>query len=249
VFPLPPPPRPHIPPPPPRSSGLGQLLRAGFVARGLCAVQDEATGLVVSLLAPAPGDSVLDACAAPGGKALYIADRLRGEGKLLAMDVSAPRLRALDAAARRLQSGPVLSTRAGDLRAYAASPDAETFDRVLLDAPCSGTGVVAKRADLRWRRTPEELAALVALQAALLDAAARLVKPGGLLVYSTCSLEAEENGAQAAAFLARHPHFALEPPPAGALPAEVLSPEGYLTLLPFRHGIDGAFAAALRRQK
>lgn len=120
--------------------------------------------------------------------------------------------------------------------------------QVLVDAPCSGTGVLAKRADLRWRRTPEQLEELVALQDQLLDAAARLVRPGGLLVYSTCSLEVDENMGRVAAFLARSPDFALEPPPAGTVLQGLLTADGAMAAVPFEHGIDGAFAARLRRQ-
>ena len=123
------------------------------------------------------------------------------------------------------------------------------YDRVLLDAPCSGTGVLAKRADLRWRRTPEELRQLAALQGELLDAAAGLVAPGGLLVYSTCSIEQEENEQQVAAFLARQPGYELEAVPAGTgVPPQCLAPDGCLRMLPHVHGTDGAFAARLRRR-
>jgi 16S rRNA (cytosine967-C5)-methyltransferase len=117
---------------------------------------------------------------------------------------------------------------------------------VLVDAPCSGLGVLAKRADLRWQRDPEDLDELTALQRELLDAAAKLVKPGGLLVYSTCTIEPEENAEQVTAFLKRHDDFQLESAE-DVLPAEFVTEEGYFASTPQQHGIDGAFGARLRR--
>ena len=278
-------------------SGLQAVLRAGLIERGLCAVQDESTGLVVQLLDPQPGERLLDCCAAPGNKALLAAARMRGlphaggdgddggddggggsggggggrrSGGVWALDVSQRRLRALEGAAARQGLRGLIRTRACDLRALAAEAaaaarcagagdarasapplPASSFDRVLLDAPCSGTGVLAKRADLRWRRTPEELEELVKLQDELLDAAAAFVRPGGLLVYSTCSVERDEGSARVEAFLARPAGaaFALEAPPEGLMPEGVLDAAGQLVVLPHLHGgADGAFAARLRRR-
>jgi 16S rRNA (cytosine967-C5)-methyltransferase len=118
---------------------------------------------------------------------------------------------------------------------------------VLLDAPCTGTGTFRRHPDGRWRVTADDLAALAALQAELLEAAAPLVRPGGVLVYSTCSLEREENEERVEAFLAEHPDFAVEPAP-GAVPAPLLDAAGFLCVLPQRQGVDGAFAARLRRR-
>ncbi|KAK9825393.1 hypothetical protein WJX81_008684 [Elliptochloris bilobata] len=231
-------------------SGLAGLLRGAALSDGLCQVQDHAAGLVVALLNPQPGEAVLDACAAPGGKALYAAARMGGQGRLVAVDRSAARLRGL-AETGRAQGLPegFLDVRPGDLQALGEQLSAGGgFDRVLVDAPCSGTGVLTKRADLRWRRTPLDLLDLVALQAELLDIAARLVRPGGVLVYSTCSLEPEENEEQIARFLERTPGFRLQPADAlGLLPPGVLTPQGYLATLPHRHAADGAFAARLLR--
>jgi len=126
----------------------------------------------------------------------------------------------------------------------------DLFDKVLLDAPCSGTGVLAKRSDLRWRRTLEEVQGLAQLQGELLPAAAKFVKPGGVLVYSTCCLEQEENEDRVAAFLASEAgqDFELEPPAKGSMPEGVITKEGYLLVLPHEHDMDGAFAARLRRK-
>ena len=240
-------------------------------------LQDEAAGLVVAMLDPQPGDSVLDACAAPGGKTMFCAARMQGRGSVLALDVSRVRLAALREMAARQEHGGIVKTRIEDLRHFAGlqregaalqqadgtGRQAGQYDRVLLDAPCSGTGVLAKRADLRWRRQPAQLAQMASLQRELLSAAAGLVAPGGLLVYSTCSIERQENQQQVEAFLQQYPEFSVEPPPppassadassadassAGGVPPECLDEQGFLRMLPHVHGTDGAFAARLRRR-
>ena len=232
------------------TSGMASLLASGVVADGGCQVQDEAAGAVVAALDPQPGEAVLDVCAAPGGKALFVAARMQGEGRLVARDASDARLGALRSAAAAQRVGPpFLTVEAGDGTAPPPLSEQGSYDRVLLDAPCCGTGVLAKRADLRWRRTADDVAGLAGLQDALLDAAAAWVRPGGVLVYSTCSLEPEENGERVAAFLARRPDFSVEPPPPGALPAALVTAAGYVECLPHRHGVDGAFAARLRRRE
>jgi 16S rRNA (cytosine967-C5)-methyltransferase len=140
----------------------------------------------------------------------------------------------------------MVETEPADLRDVADRDDPPVADRVLVDVPCSGLGVLAKRADLRWQREPDDLDELLALQDELLDAAAALVAPGGLLVYSTCTIEPEENEERVEAFLARHDDFALESAEGHVLD-EVVSDAGYLTTLPHRNRTDGAFAARLRR--
>lgn len=246
-------------------SGLQAVLSSGVLTRGAAQVQDEAAGLVVAMLDPQPGESVLDCCAAPGGKTLFAAARMKRTGRLVALDSSAARLKAV-AATAKAQGVPLASPGTGggpsadaflslvaqDARQYCinAVGSGDAFDRVLVDAPCSGTGVLAKRADLRWRRRKEDLPTLCGLQGELLEAAAAAVAPGGLLVYSTCSLEPEENQAAVEAFL-KSPAglaFSVEKPPEGAVPTECLTPEGYLAMLPHVHGTDGAFAARLRRR-
>lgn len=182
---------------------------------------------------------------------------------IVAMDRSKARLKPLASASTTTGLSGVLRVAPGDLREYARWVDAKrssgsagdaklplVYDKVLVDAPCSGTGVLAKRADLRWRRTPEQLVELCTLQDELLAAAAMLVRPGGLLVYSTCSIEPEEHAGRIEAFLARHARggeWCVEAPPAGLLPQEVVTPEGYATTLPHVHGTDGAFAVRFRR--
>eukprot|EP00271_Cylindrocystis_brebissonii_P004958 TRINITY_DN16920_c0_g1_i1.p1 TRINITY_DN16920_c0_g1~~TRINITY_DN16920_c0_g1_i1.p1 ORF type:complete len:579 (-),score=115.57 TRINITY_DN16920_c0_g1_i1:276-2012(-) len=232
-------------------SGMQAVLGAGLVADGKCSVQDESAGLVVHLLDPQPGEFIIDCCAAPGGKALFAAALMDGQGRLLATDVSKGRLALLQKVASNAgvgeEEGGPLRLRVADVRDLAADPELQgAADRVLLDSPCSGLGVMAKRADLRWRVSPEALGRLTALQDELLDAAARLVRPGGLLVYSTCSIEEEENEERVEAFLRTHPDFQVESAE-GLVPSQMLTRLGCVATLPHRDGIDGAFGARLRR--
>lgn len=228
-----------------RLKRLQPLVQGGLLEDGRVAVQDESSGLVVRLLDPQPGETVLDGCAAPGGKTVYAAARMQEDGTIFATDVHEHRLQKVDEAAAAHGVAEMVTTEATDLRAVAERPDPPRADRVLLDVPCTGLGVLAKRADLRWQRSPEDLEEMAALQDELLEAAARLVRPGGLLVYSTCSIEPEENEQRIEAFLDRHDDFSLEPAP-DPVPAEVVTDDGVLATLPHRHRMDGAFAARLR---
>ena len=133
----------------------------------------------------------------------------------------------------------------GMVVADARRPPLASADAVLLDVPCTGTGTLGRHPDARWRLDAGAMDEMIRLQREILDAAARLVSPGGVLVYSTCTLEPEENHAQVAAFLAGHPGFGLEP--TGAVPSDYLDADGHLVVLPQRHGFDGAYAARLRR--
>ncbi len=227
-----------------RVQRLQPILAAGLVADGTFVVQDESAGLIVRLLDPQPGETVLDLCAAPGGKTRYLADRMGGKGVIHAFDAAPGRLGLLE---KVISASDMVRTEVADVRELAAREKPPAGDRVLLDAPCSGLGVLAKRADLRWNRTPEDVARMAVLQDALLDAAATLVRPGGLLVYGTCTIEPEENERRVSAFLERHPDFSLEPA-RGFVPEALVTREGYVALLPFRDHIDGAFGARLRRR-
>jgi 16S rRNA (cytosine967-C5)-methyltransferase len=229
-----------------RVKRLQPILEAGWMDAGQCAVQDESAGLVVRVLEPQPGETIIDTCAAPGGKTIYAALRMENTGTIYAADANEKRLGLVsDGAAAHGVDGMVHPV-AADLREWARADDAPPADRVLLDAPCSGLGVLAKRADLRWQRSPDDLDELTTLQDELLDAAARLVRPGGLLVYSTCTIEPEENQQRVTAFLARDDRFTLESV-AGTVPDTTVTEEGFFTTLPHEHGVDGAFAARLRR--
>lgn len=214
------------------------ITELGAYRRGQFFVQDPAATLVTRYADVPAGSAVADLCAAPGGKALELA---RTASLVVALDRSEHRLRRLAANARRVEAHNVVPV-AGDARHPAVQP----LDAVLVDAPCTGTGTFRRHPDARWRLKVSDLAVMAALQRSILDAAASVVRPGGLLVYSTCSLEPEENDAQVEAFLTAHPEFTLEPPAPGVVPDAVLD-AGRLRVLPQRHGTDGAFAARLRR--
>jgi 16S rRNA (cytosine967-C5)-methyltransferase len=208
-------------------------------AVGAFVVQDPAQSLVTRFAAVPAGAVVYDACAAPGGKTIGLA---RDGARVISADVHPTRLRRLKENLLRAGTG-----REQAVVADAAYPPVRQVDAVVLDAPCLGTGTFARHPDARWRVTPAALAALAARQGALLDAVASRVRPGGLLVYATCSLEPEENTEQIDRFLARHPEFQREPP--GGFPAALLTEAGDLMTLPQRDGMDGAYAARLRRRE
>ncbi|MFM8781688.1 MAG: RsmB/NOP family class I SAM-dependent RNA methyltransferase, partial [Gemmatimonadota bacterium] len=220
--------------------GAGTALRGLAAFReGRCFVQDPAATLVVRYAAIPAGARVADLCAAPGGKAVEFA---RTAGEVIAADSSEARLTRVEETVERLGLETVTPIVLDAREAASLAP----CDVVLVDAPCTGTGTFRRHPDARWRLKPSDLAVMAATQRAILRAAAEAVAPGGLLIYSTCSLEPEENDAQVESFLADHPDWTLEPPPAGTVPASVLDAER-LRVLPQRHGTDGSFAARLRR--
>ncbi len=228
-----------------RLKRLQPLLQGGLLDEGRVAVQDESASHVVRLVDAQPGETVIDGCAAPGGKTLALAAAMEGTGRIRAIDSHEGRLARVHEGAEAHGVADCVETEAADLRAVADRPDPPRADRVLLDAPCSGLGVLGKRADLRWQRAPDDLEELAALQDELLDAAAQLVRPGGLLVYSTCTIAPEENEHRVDRFLARHADFTVEAAE-GLVPEEMTSPSGFLATHPHRHRMDGAFAARLR---
>ena len=191
--------------------------------RGFFYVQDPGTLLAVNELDPQPGESILDLCAAPGGKTAYIAQRMQNRGRIVARDNQLNRLKLVRENCARLGVTCVELEESG--------PSAP-FDRILVDAPCSNTGVLRRRVDLRWRINPQEIERLRETQQVLLEQAASQLKAGGTLVYSTCSLEPEENESVTRGFLDSHADFALE---------------RQRQLLPFVEGVDGAYVARLRK--
>jgi 16S rRNA (cytosine967-C5)-methyltransferase len=214
------------------------LTELSAYAEGRFFVQDPAATLVTQYAAISAGCVVADVCAAPGGKALELA---RGAARVVASDKSAARLSRLAENIQRVDAH-VIELLVMDAR----SPALRQVDAVLVDAPCTGTGTFRRHPDARWRLKPTDISQLATTQRSLLEAAAQIVRPGGLLVYSTCSLEPEENDQPVDQFLESHPEFTLEAPPPGTVPAEVLD-RGRLRVLPQLHGADGAFAARLRK--
>lgn len=225
-----------------RVESVAPFIQKGWLDKGFCQIQDIAAGFAPFLLDPQPEETVYDLCAAPGTKSILMSDLMNGEGEILAVDISSERLDRLAESA--------LSHHAENIRVRRADVTELTLDEadaVLLDAPCTGTGVLSKRADLRWRRDEESLKNAVELQAKLLDSAAKMVKVGGRLVYSTCSLEEEENMEQVMNFLDRHENFELQTIE-DYLPEEVLieGSFGYQTF-PHKHHCDGHFGVLLER--
>ncbi|HJU88404.1 MAG TPA: RsmB/NOP family class I SAM-dependent RNA methyltransferase, partial [Gemmatimonadaceae bacterium] len=216
------------------------LADLGAYRQGLFFVQDPAATLVTQYACVPTGADVADLCAAPGGKALELA---RSASVVVAGDRSLQRIQRMIGNARRVDARNLLA-----VVADARTPATRPVDAVLLDVPCTGTGTFRRHPDARWRLKVSDIAVLAATQRSMLRASASVVKPGGLLVYSTCTLEPEENDAQVEAFLRESPEWKLEPPPEGTVPAQVLD-AGRLRLLPQRHGVDGAFAARLRRAR
>lgn len=219
-------------------SGIGgsEMFRQGFFV-----VQDESAGLAVQLLDPKPGDRVIDMCAAPGGKTTFIGELMKNMGEVVAVDRYETRLNLVKSACQRL----------GIANAHFVTADAATLqtqpaDKVLVDAPCSGLGVLAKKPDAKWKREPEDLLKLVILQAAILENAMAHVKPGGVLVYSTCTTEPEENILLVRNALSAHPEFTIENAGQFVKP-EVVHPDGFIETFPNKHGMDGAFAVRLRK--
>ena len=223
------------------------LARLPGLKTGDIEIQDEGSQLVALLVDAKPGERVVDFCAGAGGKTLALAAQMKNKGHIVACDVNETRLKRCAERHRRAGLHNV------ETRVLASETDRWVkrhkggFDRVLIDAPCSGTGTWRRNPDARWRAPELGLENLVALQARILASAARLVRPGGRLVYATCSILSEENEAQVATFLATNPGFRIVPVAeaaphlAGAIPSE------HLSLTPARHGTDGFFAAVLQR--
>ncbi len=215
---------------------------------GWCHVQDEAAQLVAHLLSPRPGETVLDACAAPGGMTTHLAALMQNQGRILAMDEAPHKMNGLRENCERLGAANVEFEVSDPRQAGARFPRA--FDRALLDAPCSGTGIIRRHPELRWRKSIRDVtSSLPALQYAHLESVAQTVKTKGILVYATRSLEPEENEQVVRRFLDAHPVFELqEPPPTMPVGTErFVDLEGFVRFYPHRDGTDGVFAARLRR--
>ena len=226
-----------------RVSGEISVVSMDGFRQGLFTVQDESESLVSLLLAPHPGERVLDMCSAPGGKATHLYELMKAMGVVVAADLSPGRVRSLAAALTRMGCDGVHPIVADGRR----FPSKAGFDKVLVDAPCSGMGVLGKKADARWRKNEESFAKLSALQLELLCAGADLMAAGGALVYSVCSTEPEETDEVVHKFLERRPELVVDDA-AGFLPHEVVGEDGMMRLYPHRHGTDGAFAARFRRR-
>ena len=223
-------------------SGTGDLTALKPFRDGKFLVQDPAARLVSLIADVRPGQKVLDVCAAPGGKSFSCAFAMGNEGRVLSCDLHENKLKRVREGAERL-GVTCVETASADGRIF--RPEWEgAFDTVLVDAPCSGLGIIRKKPDTRYKKL-DDLFALPVIQAAILENAARYVRPGGTLVYSTCTILPTENEEVTTAFLAEHPDFSMEP---FSLPQPVGETEGRLTLWPQRHGTDGFYICRMTRQ-
>lgn len=222
-------------------TGTGDLEKLPAFSEGRCTVQDAAARLAAVAAGPQPGDRVLDVCAAPGGKSFAMAMLMENRGDILSCDIHPHKLKLIESGVARLGITCVRTALADGRERHAAW--VEQADVVLADVPCSGLGIIRKKPDIRWKE-PALLAQLPPIQRAILDNAAGYVRPGGVLVYSTCTVLPEENGGVAEAFLSAHPEFVKEEftlPGIGECGGEV-------TLWPQRHGTDGFYICRMRRR-
>lgn len=223
------------------------LSRLEAFQKGLFHVQDESSQLAVKILDPQKGESILDMCAAPGGKSFTMAETMENEGRLLSCDIYEHKIELMEDGAERLGIG-IMECRVKD--AAETEEEREWFDRVLVDAPCSGLGLMRKKPDIRLKKDGNEIDSLTGIQRKILENAAGYVKKGGVLVYSTCTLCRKENEKNLEWFLQNHPDFAAEDI-ARFLPEDwkaETAEKGYLTLLPHKTGTDGFFISRMRRK-
>lgn len=225
-----------------RLNNLTNIADWEYFQKGYFTIQDESTGLPVKLLDVKEGMRVLDLCAAPGGKAAFIADVLKNTGEIIALDRFESRLKILEKNLARLKVTNV-KTFAVDALEY---EDDELFDRVLIDAPCSGLGTLTKKPDLKWKKDLGDIRKIVNMQYELLKKGASLLKTGGILVYSTCTIEPEENKEIIFKFLSEHPGFKLID--AKSLVSDnLVDNDGCVQTFPHVHGVDGSFASRIQK--
>ncbi|MFC1543476.1 16S rRNA (cytosine(967)-C(5))-methyltransferase RsmB [Candidatus Neomarinimicrobiota bacterium] len=216
------------------------LLKPQVLNEGLFIIQDPSSGAVIEAVNPRPGEVIADLCAGPGGKTAALAESVLPDGRILAYEIDHHRVDLINDTLNRLGLDNV------DL--YPGDATIQTIpkaDKILLDVPCTGTGVMARRADLRWRRKPEHLAQLTALQLSLLEHAAGNLQPRGILIYATCSLEPEENWELVRGFQREHPEFCVVPMPE-SVPRAWMDADGALSTFPPDHHVDGLFAVRLQ---
>lgn len=219
--------------------GLSKIGQMDLFRNGYFTIQDESASFPCLLLNAQPGERIIDMCAAPGGKTTNIAELMKNQGEVVSVDKYEAKINLIRGSCDRLGLKNVRL-----VAADAATLDEGVADKVILDAPCSGLGVIAKKPDIKWKRDVADIMKLTTLQKQLLEHAARLVRPGGVLVYCTCTTEPEENQDMVRAFLRRHPEFSIgDPKP--LVPAEVTTEEGFVETFPQQHLMDGSFAVRL----
>ncbi|WP_230199167.1 16S rRNA (cytosine(967)-C(5))-methyltransferase RsmB [Risungbinella massiliensis] len=232
--------------------GVGNPANLQSFADGEFSIQDESSMLVGYALSPDPGSRVLDMCAAPGGKTTHLAELMENQGEIIANDIHPHKQGLIRQQADRLGI-EIIRTRVGDARNLRQGFPAESFDAILLDAPCSGLGVIHRKPDIKWRKDSQDVEALVGLQRELLDTAASLLKPGGVLVYSTCTWEPKENSEQISDWLSAHSEMEADESIWDKLPVIVrekaLIGDSWVQILPHHFHSDGFFISRLRKKE
>jgi 16S rRNA (cytosine967-C5)-methyltransferase len=230
-------------------SERGNLAHTAAFREGLITIQDESSMLVARVLGPKQQELVLDSCAAPGGKSTHIAELMDNTGQVISVDIHDHKVKLIEEQAKRLQLTNI-STCVLDSRRLGERFEKESFDKILVDAPCSGFGVIRRKPDIKYAKTEEDIPSLARLQQEILRAAAPLLKRGGTLVYSTCTIDRAENEEVIAQFLKDHPEFAPDETMPERLPEKVQPyvRNGQLHLLPHYFGSDGFFIASLRKK-
>ncbi len=233
---------PHLPQALRLSGSIGEIQKLPGYQQGWWSVQDSSAQWVSHLLDPQPGEIIIDACAAPGGKTTHLAELMQDTGTILAIDRAKSRLKKVQQNLERLQLKSI-QTEVGDIREFPQYN--QSADRVLLDAPCSGLGTLHRRADARWRQTPKNIEELCQLQVELLEKTAKFVKNGGYLVYATCTIHPQENDQIIDYFLSQNPDWTIDLP---EIPLEnVLTSKRYLKVWPHRQNMDGFFIVRLKQ--
>lgn len=216
--------------------------------QGWFQIQDEAAQIVTEFMDPRSGERILDACAGLGGKTGHIAQLMDNSGSVTALDIASKKLVQLEQEARRLGYTNI-RTRAADLTRMTIRDFDTFFDRVLVDAPCTGLGVIQRNPDTKWKRTIHDITRLCSRQKKILNAAANLVKPGGVLVYAVCSCEPEENEHVIQAFLSKRKDYTIDREINGSGLSELMTPDGFIKTYPQTNHMDGFFAARLKRKQ
>ncbi|MEM1498113.1 16S rRNA (cytosine(967)-C(5))-methyltransferase RsmB [Bacillus velezensis] len=227
----------------------GSIANTAFFQNGRVSIQDESSMLVARALDPKPGETVLDACAAPGGKSAHIAELMENEGSLTSLDLHRHKVKLIKEGAERLGL-TIIDAQTMDARKAGEAFGAERFDRVLVDAPCSGFGVIRRKPDMKYTKTPEDSSRLSEIQLGILREIAPLVKKGGTLVYSTCTMDRTENEEVMHAFIQEHPEFEPDLSLEKRLPekARPFVQDGSLQILPHYFGTDGFFISSMRKK-
>lgn len=228
----------------------GNLAHTALYQEGGISIQDESSMLVGYAVNPKENDTVLDCCAAPGGKTSHIAEKLNGKGKVVAVDLHQHKVKLIDKQTKRLHLNNVETT-ASDARLLSAEFEEESFDVILVDAPCSGLGVIRRKPEIKYTKTKEDCQKLAKISYDILESVAPLLKKGGKLVFSTCTIEYEENMGNINRFLANHPEFSLDLSLKDDMPKTIREEsyiDGALQILPSQYETDGFFIARLDRK-